>query len=182
MLCYWRYKLHYIALKSKPTYYKTVCVGEKLEEYDGNLMGWFTPWTMKSDHGRWPFPMARLHGPTFMVRFLGKSIYKAFGPLTRCKPNVNQEEWSCTKSECVDFFIICPKRVVLKKYSSLTILLSSLVFTSLHFLFSLDFTLNFSKHGCNGGDVETYFARIHVFIQACGTCCGHSSISFARRM
>jgi hypothetical protein len=31
--------------------------------------GGFTPWTMKSDHGRWPFSMVRLDGPTFMVGF-----------------------------------------------------------------------------------------------------------------
>ena len=32
------------------------------------------------------------HGPTFMVQILKKSMYKAFGRLTRCKPNVDQEE------------------------------------------------------------------------------------------
>ena len=78
--------------------------------------GQFTPWTMKLDHGRWPFSMVRLDGPTSMVQFLKKSIYKAFGPLTRCKPNVDQEEWPFTKSECADFFNIHPKREVMKKF------------------------------------------------------------------
>ena len=29
--------------------------------------GWFTPWTMKSNHGRWHFSMVLLDGPTSMV-------------------------------------------------------------------------------------------------------------------
>ena len=29
---------------SRPTYYKTIHLGEKLEEYDGNSKGWFTTW------------------------------------------------------------------------------------------------------------------------------------------
>jgi hypothetical protein len=32
------------------------------------------------------------HDPTSMVRFLKKSSYVPFGPLTRCKPNVDQED------------------------------------------------------------------------------------------
>ena len=70
-------------------------------------------------HGRWPSPM---------VWFLKKSIYKAFGPLTRCKLKVNQEEWPCTKSECAGFLNICPKRTILNKKIKLIIFLSSLVF------------------------------------------------------
>ena len=35
--------------------------------------------------------MVRLDGPTCMIRFLKKTINKAFGPLTRCKPNLDQE-------------------------------------------------------------------------------------------
>ena len=66
------------------------------------------------DHRGWPFFMVRLDGPTSMVRFLKNSIYKAFGPLTRCRPNVDQEESSCTKSECDDFLNICPKMTILK--------------------------------------------------------------------
>ena len=66
---------------------------------------WFTPWTMKSDHGGWHF-----HGPTSTVRFLEKTIYKAFGPLTRCKPNVDQEEWPRTKKRVCWFFEYMPKK------------------------------------------------------------------------
>ena len=97
---------------------------------------------MKLDHGRsWSDFHGQIsldhevgpwkdHGPTFMVWFLKNSVYKAFGPLTRCKLDVDREEWPCIKGKCVDFFNICPKRVVLKrkKRSSLTIPLSSLVF------------------------------------------------------
>ena len=56
------------------------------------VKGRFTPWNVKSDHGRWLFSMIRLDSPTSMVRFLKESIYKAFGPFTRCTLNVDQEE------------------------------------------------------------------------------------------
>ena len=54
--------------------------------------------------------------------------FKSLAPLTRCTPNVNQEEWPCTKKwMCWFFSIACSKRVVLKKKNlSLSILLSSL--------------------------------------------------------
>jgi hypothetical protein len=39
-----------------------------------------------------PYSPVRVHGLHFMVRVLKKMIYKAVGPLTRCKPNVDQEE------------------------------------------------------------------------------------------
>jgi hypothetical protein len=29
---------------SRPTYYKIIQLGEKLEEYDGNPKGWLTTW------------------------------------------------------------------------------------------------------------------------------------------
>ena len=40
---------------------------------------------------------AFLHGHNFMVRFLKSAFLKPLGPLTRCKPNVNQDKWPCTK-------------------------------------------------------------------------------------
>ena len=81
------------------------------------IEGRFTPWTVKSDHGRWPFPMVRFDGPTSMGRFLKKTIYKAFGSLTRCKPNVDQRGMTmhASKTECVDSSNICSKRTILKK-------------------------------------------------------------------
>ena len=123
-----------------------------------------------------------------MVSFLELSIYKASGPLTRCKPNVDQKEWPCTKKwSCWFFFLIYVQKAqfCFQKKSSFTILLSSLVFASLIFLFSLLFNLNLSEHGCKRGEErETNFAlRItHVFEHAWEAYCGHSSIDFARRM
>jgi hypothetical protein len=91
--------------------------------------GQFTPWTMKWEHGRWPFSMVRLDGPPSMVWFLwNKSIYKAFGPLTRHKLNVDQEEWPCTRRWMCWIFFIWVQKGQFWKDSSLTILLSFLVF------------------------------------------------------
>lgn len=80
-----------------------------------------------------------------------------------------------------------PKKGKFEKHSSWTNFLSSLVFIflcfCLSFSFLLVFTLNFSKHGCNGGEKEeTYFSLIiiHVFGHACEACCGYSSINFAK--
>jgi hypothetical protein len=74
--------------------------------------GWFTSWTMKSDHGRWHVPMVRLHDPTSMVRCLKKSIYNAFGPLTLGFNQMwTKRDGHAPKNECVDFLDICPKKV-----------------------------------------------------------------------
>ena len=63
-----------------------------------------------------PWKMAFFHGPndgpTFIVQFLNTSIYKAFGPLNRFKPNVDQEEQPCIKDVLI-FIHVCPKRVIL---------------------------------------------------------------------
>ena len=66
----------------------------------------------------------------------------------------------------------------------MTILLSSFDFTSLIFLFSLVSSLNFNMHCCNEGEEEIYFALkiIHVFVHVYEACCGHSSVTFARKM
>ena len=74
-------------------------------------------------HGPWNWTMEDGIFPWFhlVVQFPWSNSskyqldYKAFGPLTRCKPNVNQEEWPCTKSEWAEFLNICPKTVVWKK-------------------------------------------------------------------
>ena len=54
--------------------------------------------------------MVGLDGRTSMVQFIIESIYKAFGPLTRCKPNADQEERPCTRIVCVDPFNICQEK------------------------------------------------------------------------
>ena len=69
--------------------------------------------------------------------------------------------------------------------SSLTILLASFVLSWLYFLFSLVFTLNFNKYGCNGEEEEMpYFTLkiIYVFVHALQACYGHSNIALRRRM
>ena len=54
------------------------------------LRYWRLVYTMDYEVGPWK--MAFSHGS-----ILKKPACKAFGPLTRCKPNVDQEEWPCTK-------------------------------------------------------------------------------------
>ena len=44
------------------------------------------------------FSVVRFHGLNFpWSDFLKKLIYKAFGPFTRCNPNMDQGEWPCNK-------------------------------------------------------------------------------------
>jgi hypothetical protein len=83
---------------------------------------------MKSYHGLWPFSMVQLDGPTSMVRFLQKSnkVTKPLGP------SLGRRMWTkrndhAPKSECAHFLIYTQKGNF-EKTSSLTILLSSLVF------------------------------------------------------
>jgi membrane protease YdiL (CAAX protease family) len=67
-------------------------------------------------------------------------------------------------------YICAQTKQLWKIKSNLTIILSSFLFTSLHFLFLFVFTLNFSKQGCNGEEEkETCFALriMNVFVHAC---------------
>ena len=80
---------------------------------------------LKTNHEIEPWKMAFFHGPTFVIRFLKTTIYKTFGPLTKCKPNVDQEEWPCW------IFKYMPKMLVLKRIK----FDHSLVFPCLHLLF-----------------------------------------------
>ena len=68
----------------------------------------FTPWTMKSDHGRWPFSMVQLMVQHPWFNFLENQI-QSLWTLTRCKLNVDRKDWPCTKSECAGFFKCMPK-------------------------------------------------------------------------
>ena len=93
---------------------------EHFKLWDGLHHG---PWsrTMEDDLFAWS---------DFMVRFLKKSIYKAFGPPSRCKLNVDHKIWPCTK-KCYFFLNLCPKWVVLKGgifFKFWSFFLSSLVF------------------------------------------------------
>ena len=127
-------------------------------------------------------------GPWKMVQLLEKSIYKAFGPLTRCKPNVDQEEWSCIRkvNEFI-FLTICPKRVVLEGKKKIWFhhsfvfaclcLASLLVFACFHLWFQQSW-LQWKRRG------GAYFALriVHVFVHVHEACSGHSSIAFVMRM
>ena len=65
-----------------------------------------------------------------MVRFLKEPIYKAFGPLTRCKSNVDPRGMTMhQKVNMLIFFNMCSK----KKNPNLTVLLSPLSY--LHLLY-----------------------------------------------
>ena len=66
------------------------------------------------NHEVGPWNIVRPDGPTCMIQFCTKSNYKAFGPLTRCKPNVDQEEWPCTKTMNVLIFLNISKRAIMK--------------------------------------------------------------------
>ena len=86
------------------------------------------------DHEIGPWKMSFFHGPTWWSNFLKNKIYKVFGPLTRWKPNVDQEEWSCHPKVNMHKFLYMTKKgsfekKKIEKGSNLTILLSSLVFT-----------------------------------------------------
>ena len=101
-----------------------------------NWMGQGPVYTMVHEvghHGRCPFSMVRIDGPTSMIRFLKESIYKAFRPLNRWKPNVDQEEWmtmrqrvnkliffKCLKKEGLKNIQVWPLFSLLLSSSSLT--------------------------------------------------------------
>ena len=66
--------------------------------------GLFTLWTMKSSHVRGLFSVGRLHGTTSMVRLTKILVFMVHGLFTRCKPNVDHDEWPCTKKWRCWFF------------------------------------------------------------------------------
>jgi hypothetical protein len=83
----------------------------------------YGPWhrTMEDGLCQWSKFMVRLNGPT-----LEKNSFKSLGPLTRCKLNVDQKEWPCSKKWRCWFFWYMPKKGNFGENSSLTILLSFL--------------------------------------------------------
>ena len=88
-------------------------------------------YTMDYEVGPWK--MAFFHGPAWLSNFHGPISsninYEAFGPLTRCKLYVDQEEWPCTKKRTWWVFCIYAQEGQFKRIkSSLIVLLSSLVF------------------------------------------------------
>ena len=74
-----------------------------------------------------PYSAVQVHGLHFMVRLLKNLIYKVVGPLTKCKLNVDQEDWACGKKwMCWFFFIMLKKDNFEKKNSSSIVLFFSL--------------------------------------------------------
>ena len=84
-------------------------------------------------------------------------------------------------------FLILKKNSFWKK-SSLTILFTSIDFSSLHFFFHLSSSFRLLEpkiSTSNGGEEEDIcfaFRIVHVFVHARKACGRHSSADFARRM
>jgi hypothetical protein len=100
---------------------------------------------MTSDHGRWPFSLVQL----LCSNFFKIPIYKAFGPLTKCNPNVDQEEWPCTKKWMCWFFLIYAQKVIFEK---IKLIIQVWPFSCFHFLVNVSkmwlanlLTTNFTK-------------------------------------
>ena len=77
---------------------------------------WFTQWTMKLDHGRWPF---------FTVRFLKNSIYKVFGLSLGVKWLWRKRNNRESRSECDDRLKYMGSLVKYKVWLFFCLLLSS---------------------------------------------------------
>ena len=101
-----------------------------------DTQGWFIPWTIKSDLLRCRFSMVWLNGPTSMVRFPKKLIYKVFGSLTRSECGTR----GITMHQNVNvliFFHIYPKRAFLEKLQVWIFRCLFLGLTCLHFLLNV---------------------------------------------
>ena len=97
------------------------------------LKGWFTPWTMKSDHGRQHFSMVQLP----LYDFWKKQFTKPLGPSLGVNQMWTKRKNHAPKSECADFFNICPKKAVLKKFDH------SFVFFCLRLVFPNNKSINY---------------------------------------
>jgi hypothetical protein len=64
---------------------------------------------MKSDRGRWPLSMVRVHGPTSMVRLLKKIVLKAFDPSLCVNRMWTKKNDHTPKSEGADFLVHAQK-------------------------------------------------------------------------
>ena len=98
------------------------------------------PWSWTMEDGLFPWS-------NFMVQFLKNSTYKAIGPFTRCKSNVDREEWPCIKK--MNMLILEYIYIYVQKWEFWINKIKvdhSLVFSFLHLLFpqknSLKFYLN----------------------------------------
>ena len=66
---------------------------------------WYLGPVYTMDHGRGPFPMVRVHGPTSMVQLLKTLVLKALGPSLGVNRMWTKKNDHAPKSECVDFFL-----------------------------------------------------------------------------
>ena len=86
----------------------------------------YGPWSRTMEVGlfQWSEFMVQL----LWFNSLKKINFKSLGSLTRCKSNLDQEEWPCTKKWMCWFFYnkYIPKKGIFEKNSSLINLLSSL--------------------------------------------------------
>ena len=89
------------------------------------------PWSQTMEDGI--FSWSNFHGPISK-----KTIYKAFGPLTRCKPNVDQK-WMIMhqKMNVLVFFNSCLTKAIVDFFKSK--FNHSLVYSCLHLLFPKKF-------------------------------------------
>ena len=70
---------------------------------------------MKSDHGRWPLSMVRVHGLISMVRLHKKLVLRALGPSLGMNQMWTKKNDHAPKNDGADFFDTCPKRAILKE-------------------------------------------------------------------
>ena len=87
---------------------------------------------MKSDHVRCTFSMVPLGGPTLVVRFIENAFFETLGPSLGVNRTWTKGNDHAPKSECADFFSICPKMAVLEKKLIFCLLLSSLIFNIIY--------------------------------------------------
>ena len=84
-----------------------------------------------------------------------KCNFKASGPMTRCKLNMDQEKWPCTKNQMHNLFNICPKFVVLGIFFMFD-LLPFFLFSSfpiIMFLFGQEKDINKTAFLCHGPNI-----------------------------
>ena len=144
---------------------------------------------MNSSHGRCLIMRYEFMVYISWFEFLKKMIYKAVGPLTSWKLNVDQEEWPCGKKWLCWVFKYKPKKGNFGKKWSLTILLTSFAYTCLHLSCHLGFSQfclkKLCKYGRNRGEEEEASRAtmiVYVFVHAFEECYGHLNTNFARRM
>jgi hypothetical protein len=65
---------------------------------------WFTPWTMKSDYGRWSFFLVRFQGQLSWSDFLKELFTKSLGPSLGGNQTWTKRSDHPPKSECAHFF------------------------------------------------------------------------------